>query len=69
VKSEALYKNEVKRQIARSITNHVYGEIQSKLIDIIDEIRQDGHYFGRTIDGSPDPLGQLFEVLEMMGYN
>lgn len=69
MKSEALYKEEVKRQIARSITKHVYGNIQSKLLDIIDEMRHDGHYNGKNFDGSLDPLGQLYEVIEMMDYN
>ena len=69
VESEAVYKEEAKRQISRSITKHVYGDIQSKLLDIIDEMRHDGHYNGRYFDGSLDPIGQLYTVIEMMDYS
>jgi hypothetical protein len=67
--SKSMVIDQAKRQIGRSITKHVYGDVQSKLIDIIDQMRQDGHYWVRNPDGSLDPLGQLYELLEMMDYS
>lgn len=60
--------DQTKKQIGRSIARHVYGDVQSKLLDIIDQMRQDGHYWVTHPDGSLDALGQLYELLEMMDY-
>jgi hypothetical protein len=67
--SKSMVIDQANQRIGRSITKHVYGDVQSKLIDIIDQMRQDGHYWVTNPDGSLDPLGQLYELLEMMDYS
>lgn len=51
-----------KQRIGRSIAKYVYGDIQSKMIDVLDHAR-----FTHTND--KELLDMLYQIVEMMDYD
>jgi hypothetical protein len=55
-------KHMTKKRMGKSITNAVYGDVQQKLIDILDEVRY-------KYPNNRELLQKLYETIEMMDYD